>query len=101
MEHPQSLHGHQTLTRSRRIIRFQVSASNARRFGIVIVPPPIHREQSPKATNTEIDIMQFEKSPEAKQIPDDHFLSGLDRQTGETFGNPSSQSPRRASVRYS
>jgi hypothetical protein len=38
-------------------------------------------------TNTDIDLLQYEKSPEAKRIPDDHFLLGLDRQSGEPFGN--------------
>jgi hypothetical protein len=42
-------------------------------------------------TNTEIDILQFDKPAGAEKIPSDHFKLGLDRQTGETFGNPASQ----------
>jgi hypothetical protein len=38
-----------------------------------------------------VDLLQYGKTSEAKKIPKCHFLLGLDRQTGETFGNPASQ----------
>jgi hypothetical protein len=47
--------------------------------------------KTPMPTNTEIDIIQCDKSTEAAHLPDAHFLLGLDCQTGETFGNPASQ----------
>jgi hypothetical protein len=42
-------------------------------------------------TNTDIDLLQFDKPAGTEKIPD-HLLLGLDRQSGETFGNPASQS---------
>ena len=42
-------------------------------------------------THNDVDIIRCDKPPAAERIPDDHFLLGLDRQSGETFGNAASQ----------
>jgi hypothetical protein len=38
----------------------------------------------------DIDFLQCGNTPEAKKIPKYHFLLGLDRKSGEPFGNPAS-----------
>jgi hypothetical protein len=42
-------------------------------------------------TNTDIDILHYDRPPEAQHIPAGHFVLGLDCHTGETFGNAASQ----------
>lgn len=41
--------------------------------------------------NSDVDLLQYDKPPEAKRVPDEHLLLGLDRKSGETFGNAASQ----------
>ena len=36
--------------------------------------------------NSDVDLLQYDKPPEAKRVPDEHLLLGLDRKSGETFG---------------
>jgi hypothetical protein len=44
-------------------------------------------------TESEIDIIEFKPDfPQAKRIPPNYLLLGLDRQSGEAFGNAASRS---------